>query len=980
MGACHTRHLTTQSQHNEKPPARRRLAGGFCGWTGWDLNPRPPPCHGGALPDCATGPCVAAPVRYSVRVARRGSVHGGLRTCELTAKAPSVPGATSMSKSQPQHSRSAGTALLTEAAPRAEAVCNGVANRWRHVDGYAPRDVQEAPVTTEEPDRYDPLAFEPAIAQRWYELRSYSLTPRPDSVEAGDEETYYALTMFPYPSGDLHMGHAEIFTIHDALVRHLRMQGKRVLNPIGWDAFGLPAENAARNRGADPQAWTYDNIDEQRSTIARLGYSFDWDSVLHTCDAEYYKWTQWLFLELFDAGLAYRREALVNWDPVDQTVLANEQIVDGRGERSGAEVLRVPRTQWFFRITDYADELLDGLDDIDWPDRVKNSQRAWIGRSEGAEITFRTADDGPDGSPDEVVVYTTRPDTIFGATYFVFAPEHPLVAARMEGDADYAAFLEEVSRRSDIERQSGEGGGKRGYRLPFEVINPFTNEAIPAYAADYVLMDYGTGAIMAVPVGDQRDFEFARQEGLEIRVILNPVDEDGRLLSGLDPDTMTEAYSGDGVVVNSGPYDGLSTEEAKARIIADVAEKGWGQPKVNTRLRDWLISRQRSWGAPIPIVHCTSCGEVPVPVADLPVKLPDDLDFQVQGSPLELHPTWKHDVVCPQCGNEDATRDVDTMDTFVDSSWYFLRFLSPNDDDKPWPVDAASAWLPVDQYTGGVEHAVLHLLYSRFMVKAMRDRGHLGADEPFQALLNQGQVIMDGAAMSKSKGNLVIPGEIYETYGADALRGTMLFASAPEDDIDWADVSPTGMHKWFSRVWRLTVEHIERASTGGPAVDGDGERALRRATAEAVVGASDEYNNRKYNTAIAKMMSLTNAVLDATRDGGAGPAVRESLETLLTLLAPVAPFITEELWSRLGNDGSVHEQSWPEADESLLVDDEVEIVVQVNGKVRGRVTVSADADQPAIEASAKAQVAEHIQGEVRKVIVVPGKLVNIVAK
>jgi leucyl-tRNA synthetase len=836
-------------------------------------------------------------------------------------------------------------------------------------------------VTTPDVDRYDPASFEPTLAQRWHDERTFS---QPDlSSEAGDE--FYALTMFPYPSGDLHMGHAEIFSIHDALVRHLRMTGRRVLNPIGWDAFGLPAENAARNRGADPKAWTYANIDEQRSTIVRLGYSFDWDRVLHTCDPEYYRWTQWLFVELFAAGLAYRREALVNWDPVDRTVLANEQVVDGRGERSGALIERVPRTQWFFRITDYADELLEGLEAIDWPDRVKNAQRNWIGRSEGAEVTFWTAESEPgagDGEP--VVVYTTRPDTLYGATYFVFAPEHPLVAERMADDADYQAFVDEVSSRSDVERVSGfadgdQGGGraKRGLRLSFDVVNPVTREAVPAYAADYVLMDYGTGAIMAVPAHDQRDLDFARQEGLPVRVVIRP--EDG---SVLDQDTMTEAYVGDGVTVNSGDYDGLDWRETKQRITADLDAEGVAKATVNYRLRDWLVSRQRSWGAPIPIVHCHDCGEVPVPVDQLPVRLPDDLDFTVAGSPLDLHPTWKHDVICPSCGNEDATRDVDTMDTFVDSSWYFLRFLDPTSEELPWPVDLAGRWLPVDQYTGGVEHAVLHLLYSRFVVKAMRDRGHVAADEPFQALLNQGQVIMDGASMSKSRGNLVVPGEVYDTYGADTLRGTMLFASAPEDDIDWADVSPTGMHKWLSRVWRLTVEHLARTTSAGTLPDGDDDRAaaLRRATAEAIVGTSADYDARKYNTAIAKLMTLTNAVLDATRDDDGAPeaAVREALEALLTMLAPVCPFVTEELWGRLGHDGSIHLTSWPAADTSLLVDDEVEVVLQVNGKVRGRVTVAAEADRDAMEAAARAELAEQLTGEVRKVIVVPGKLVNLV--
>jgi leucyl-tRNA synthetase len=830
-------------------------------------------------------------------------------------------------------------------------------------------------VSTDDIERYDPLAIEPPIAQRWRDEHTYSLQPRPSADRGEGDGTFYALTMFPYPSGDLHMGHAEIFTIHDALVRHLRMTGKRVLNPIGWDAFGLPAENAARNRGADPKAWTYANIEEQASTIARLGYSFDWDTVLRTCDPEYYHWTQWLFLELFDAGLAYRREALVNFCPSCGTVLANEQVVDGACERCGTEVLRQPRTQWFFRITDYADELLDDLDAIDWPERVKNAQRAWIGRSEGAEVTFRTAEST--GAQD-IVVYTTRPDTLYGATYFVFAPEHPLVLERMGDDPTYRTYLGEVSRKSEIERLStleGEGRAKRGFRLAFDVVNPVTEETIPAYAADYVLMDYGTGAIMAVPAHDQRDFDFARQENLPIRVVVQPEGGDH-----LDGDTMTESYAGDGATVNSGPYDGLDWRETKERITADLQVRGLAEATVNYRLRDWLISRQRSWGAPIPIVHCPSCGEVTVPAEDLPVRLPDDLDFTVQGSPLDEHPTWKHEVVCPACGNKDAVRDVDTMDTFVDSSWYFLRYLSPQDDTRAWPVDAAGAWLPVDQYTGGVEHAVLHLLYSRFVVKAMRDRGHLRADEPFQRLLNQGQVVLGGAAMSKSKGNLVVPGEVYETYGADTLRGTMLFASPPEDDIDWADVSPAGMNKWLARVWRLTLEHLEREEAA-TAQDADAA-TLRKATAEAIVGVSADFDARKYNTAIAKLMTLTNAVLDATRDGHAGAAVREALEALLTLLAPICPFITEELWHRLGHDTSVHDQPWPEADAHLLVESEVELVVQVNGKVRGRVTVAVGSDQATAEAAARAEegVAGYLSGPVVKVVFVPDRLLNFVVK
>ncbi len=818
--------------------------------------------------------------------------------------------------------------------------------------------------THDEPERYDPLAFEAAMAERWYDERTYTL----DRAATADADKFYAVTMFPYPSGDLHMGHAEIFTIHDTLVRHRRMNGDAVFNPIGWDAFGLPAENAAKKKGADPAKWTYANIEEQRASIVRLGNSFDWSARLHTCDPEYYKWTQWIFTEMLRMGLAERREALVNWCPGCQTVLANEQVIDGRCERSDDLVERRPLTQWFLKITQYAQELLDDLDTVEWPDRVKNMQRNWIGRSEGAHVTFRTVDGA------EVDVYTTRPDTLYGATYFVFAPEHPLVAERMGEDAEYREFLAEVARKSEIDRlsTSDDVKGKRGIRLSFDMVNPVNGETIPAYAADYVLMDYGTGAIMAVPVGDQRDFEFARQEGLEVRVIIQP--EDGEPLDG---ETMAEAWTGPGAIVNSGALDGLDVPEAKRTIIAQLEADGLGSGQVNFRLRDWLISRQRSWGAPIPVIHCSSCGPVAVPVEDLPVRLPDDLDFQVEGSPLALHPTFSTQVVCPDCGSDDARRDTDTMDTFVDSSWYFLRYLSPDDAEAAWSREELDRWMPVDQYTGGVEHAILHLLYARFVTKVMRDAGHLSASEPFQRLLNQGQVILNGSGMSKSRGNLVEPSAVYDTYGADTLRGTMLFASPPEDDIDWADVSPAGMHKWLSRVWRLSLESIGQPDGGDDAAVAE----LKKNVAKAVVEASADYDGKKYNVAIAKMMTLTNDVMAAGRAGVAGAPVREALTTLQLLLAPICPFITEELWGRLGNDGSVHLQPWPVADESLLVEDTIEVVVQVNGKVRAKVSVDAGLDRDGLGEVAAGAVADQLEGmTVVKTIVVPGRLVNFVVK
>jgi leucyl-tRNA synthetase len=816
---------------------------------------------------------------------------------------------------------------------------------------------------------YEPDVIEPPLARRWYDEATYSLP----AERLG--EAYYALTMFPYPSGDLHMGHVEIFSIHDALARHLRMTGRAVLNPIGWDSFGLPAENAAKKRGVDPRTWTYANIDQQADSIVRLGYSFDWSRRLHTSDPEYYRWTQWIFLELFAAGLAYRDEAAVNWCPGCQTVLANEQVIAGRCERSGDLVERRPLTQWFFRITDYAQELLDALDDLDWPDHVKVMQQNWIGRSEGAEIRFSTAD-----GRDTVDAYTTRPDTIFGATYFVFAPEHPLVLERTRGDDDYLAFLDDVTKRSEVERLGhleGDrpGRDKRGWRLGFDMVNPYTGEEIPAFAADYVLMDYGTGALMAVPFGDQRDFEFATDHGLPVRQIVAP--EDGGDDPAFDPERMTEAMTGRGRMVNSDFLDGLTTDEAKSRIVDDLEATGRGRRTVNFRLRDWLISRQRSWGAPIPIVHCDGCGPRPVAASDLPVLLPDDLDYTVPGSPLAAHPSWK-DTTCPDCG-APAVRETDTMDTFVDSSWYFLRYLAPRDDDEPWPRDLADRFMPVDQYTGGVEHAILHLLYSRFFVKALRDRGHLGADEPFKALLNQGQVILDGAAMSKSKGNLVEPPAVYEEYGADTLRGTILFASAPEDDIDWADVSPGGMHRWLNRVWRQALEH------GGSGIADAGDEAavaaLRRATHDLTDRISSDYDRRKYNTAIAKLMELSNAVRAATAAGVAGTPVREAIDRLLLMLAPVCPFVTEDLWTRLGRGGSVHDQRWPTVDRSLLVREETTVVVQVNGKVRGRLVVPVGADQADVEKSAFADpgLRAHLDpAAVRKVVLVPDRLVNFV--
>ncbi len=836
---------------------------------------------------------------------------------------------------------------------------------------------QEAvePDVAHDPARYDPLAIEEPIARRWFEAGTYSTSP-----DAADPPTYL-LTMFPYPSGDLHMGHAEIFSIHDALVRQRRMLGERVLNPIGWDAFGLPAENAARKRGIDPRTWTYANIEEQAASIARLGYSFDWSTRLNTCDPSYYRWTQWVFVQLMEAGLADRREGLVNWCPGCETVLANEQVIDGRCERSDDLVIRRPLVQWYLRISSYAQQLLDDLAGLDWPDRVKNIQRNWIGRSEGAVLRFGVVSDAGGEADEQVEVYTTRPDTLFGATYAVFAPEHPLVLAHMAGDPEFEAFRAEVTMRSEIERLSTFEGqaDKRGLRCNFDVVNPINGERLPAFAADYVLMDYGTGAIMAVPFGDQRDLDFARQQGLPVRAIIRPADDEAAAAS--DPETMTEAYVGPGTMINSGEFDGMDNREGGRAIVAALAARGLGEATVKFRLRDWLVSRQRSWGAPVPVIHCLDCGPVPVPVEDLPVELPDDLDFTVNGSPLAMHPTWKY-VSCPRCGR-DAERDTDTMDTFVDSSWYFLRYLSPTDTTQAWPRALADAVLPVAQYTGGVEHAVLHLLYARFVVKALRDQDLLAADEPFQALLNQGQVILDGAAMSKSRGNLVTPVEVYGVYGADTLRATMLFASPPEDDIDWAQVSPSGMHRWLSRLWRLALPDPEASddSSGGPRGTEADVLALRRATHQAIDGATADYAAHKYNTVIAKLMGLTNAVREAIRAGVSGPPVDEAVDAALLVLAPICPFITEELWTLRGHEGSVHDQRWPQADPTLLTQDSVELVVQVDGKVRARMTVEVGTAEGRLaeQAAGIEAIAALLDGrQVARTVVVPDRLVNFV--
>jgi len=816
---------------------------------------------------------------------------------------------------------------------------------------------------------YDPQEIELRWQAAWEQAGLFhgdDTSPKPP---------FYALHMFPYPSGDLHMGHAEAFSLSDAVARYARLRGYEVINPIGWDSFGLPAENAAIKRGVDPKAWTYENIETQAATMRRMGFAWDWSRRLHTSDPEYYRWTQWIFLELYKAGWAYRKGASVNWCPTDQTVLANEQVVGGLCERCDTPVTKKTLEQWFFKITEFAQRLLDDMSLLEgqWPERVLTLQRNWIGRSEGAEVTFTIAETG-----EEIVVYTTRPDTLYGATFFVVAPEHARAAdwAALGGvSAEFDTFVEDTKRKSEIERLSTGDAPKAGVNLGVHAVNPVNGELLPVYAADYVLMDYGTGAIMAVPAHDTRDLAFARAHNLPVKIV---VQAEGA--ESADPETMTEAAAGEGITVNSGAYDGLDWRETKQRITADLAAKGLGEATINFRLRDWLISRQRFWGAPIPIIHCPACGEVPVPEDQLPVRLPDaeEMDFAPTGeSPLAKHATWSQ-VACPDCGG-DARRDTDTMDTFVDSSWYYLRYCSPHRDDVAFDRALVDRWMPVQQYTGGIEHAILHLLYSRFFTKALHDLGHLGFVEPFARLKSQGMVLMDGAAMSKSRGNLVQPKAVVDEFGADTLRATMLFAAPIEDDVDWADVSTAGMFKWLSRLIRLADEAAANA-----AVEAGDPAPLRKATHKAIASVTEDYEQFKYNTAIAKLMTLANETSSALREQAVtGSVVREALEALAIMLSPIAPHVAEEVWHRFGHEGFVASAAWPTFDASLLVEDTKKVPVQVDGKVRATVLVATGAAQEAAEALARAE--ENIQRaldgrEVVKVIWVPDRMLNLVTR
>jgi leucyl-tRNA synthetase len=803
---------------------------------------------------------------------------------------------------------------------------------------------------------YDPSEIEPKWASAW-EVEGLHHA-------GGDDDPrprFYALDMFPYPSGDLHMGHAEAFALGDAIPRFRSMQGYNVFHPIGWDSFGLPAENAAIKRGIHPKEWTYANIEKQARSFQRYGVSFDWRSRLHTSDPQYYRWTQWLFQKLFERDLAYRKLAPANWCPKDQTVLANEQVVAGACERCGTPVVRKDLTQWFFRITDYAQALLDEMELLPgWSDRVLTMQRNWIGRSEGAEVEFEIAETG-----ERITVFTTRPDTLWGVTFFVFAPEHP----RLEELARAGDSWDEVRRMRDAlqarpltSREQAES--RQGIVLGVHAVNPVNGEKVPCFAAPYVLLEYGTGAVMGVPGHDQRDFEFARAHDLPVRVVIQPEGEsrDGR--------SMERAWDHQGVMVSSGPFDGTPSPEGIPELIRWLEREGKGRAAVSYRLRDWLISRQRYWGCPIPIVHCPSCGEVPVPEDQLPVELPDDVDFSPTGeSPLAKHEGFVN-VSCPRCGGQ-ATRETDTMDTFVDSSWYFYRYFSPNDDERAFDPEAVARWMPVDQYTGGIEHAILHLLYSRFVCKVLNDIGLVPFREPFPMLLNQGMVIVAGAKMSKSRGNLVEPMPLVDRWGADTVRVTMLFANKPEDDIDWADVSPDGVRSWLDRVWRT----VHEAANG----QGSDSEPLRRLTHRTIRVVTELYERYRFNVVVARLMELTNEIRAAL---DRGETARASARTLVLLLAPLAPFVTEELWREtLGEEGSVHRGPWPAFDPELARESTVTLVVQVDGRVRDRIEVPAEVSPSEAErlARSSAGALRALGGrEVVRVVARPPKLVNLV--
>jgi leucyl-tRNA synthetase len=824
---------------------------------------------------------------------------------------------------------------------------------------------KDASIDPREADRYDFADIQDRWLPVWDELAPFR------SGDPTDQRPKkYVIDMFPYPSGDLHMGHAEAYAIGDVIARYWVLKGFNVMHPIGWDAFGLPAENAAIKNNLDPGTWTYENIAQQKASMRNYACSFDWDRVLYTCDPSYYRWNQWFFLQMFTRGLAYRKFSAVNWCPNCQTVLANEQVVAGECERCDTVVTKKKLAQWYLRITDYADRLLDDMQELEgkWPEKVLLMQRNWIGRSQGAHVDFVI-----EGREEPVTVYTTRPDTLFGATFFVVAADSDLaaeLAAGTQAQPEFEKYLEKVKASSEMDRLDS-SREKTGVFLQRYAINPVNGEKIPVYAADYVLADYGTGAIMAVPAHDQRDLDFARTFDLPVNVVVE---------SETDPRETGIATADNGVLINSGPLDGLTKVEAIPRMIEILAERGTGEAATNYRLRDWLISRQRYWGTPIPIIHCPTCGEVPVPEDQLPVELPstEGMDLSPQGvSPLATATDWVN-VACPQCGGA-ALRDTDTMDTFVDSSWYFLRYTDPNNSEAPFAPEKVKEWLPADQYVGGVTHAILHLLYSRFWVKVAYDMGLVDFVEPFTRLLNQGMVLKDGSAMSKSRGNLVRLSDELGENGVDAIRLSMVFAGPPEDDVDWAEVSPSGSRKFLARAWRLAGD-VSSAAGVDPTT---GDLAMRKATHKTIADVEQSIESMRFNVVVARIMELVNATRKAI-DSGCGPAdpaVREAVESIAIMLSVVAPYTSEDMWNKLGHQPPVARAAWPVLDPALLVQDSVTCVVQVAGKIKDRLEVSPDIDPAELEklALASESVQAALDGKgIRTVIVRAPKIVNVV--
>ena len=822
-------------------------------------------------------------------------------------------------------------------------------------------------------ERYVPQEIEKKWQEKWFGENTYKTEMDPD------RKKYYVLEMFPYPSGNLHMGHVRNYSIGDVLARYKTMEGYNVLHPMGFDAFGMPAENAAIKHGVKPSDWTFSNIDNMKRQQRGMGLSYDWDREVQTCRPDYYRWTQWLFELFYKKGLAYKKEASVNWCDTCGTVLANEQVIDGKCWRCDSDVVKKDLSQWFLKITDYADELLADLKELKgWPERVKTMQENWIGRSEGAEFSFDVPDYG-----EKIPVYTTCPHTVFGVTYVVLAVEHPLVEKLIKGrenEAEIRAFMDETKNLSEMERTSSESE-KKGMFTGAYAVNPFNGRRVPIWITNYVLYEYGTGAVMGVPTHDERDWMFASKYGLEKILV---VDKPGEPLS---LDTMDNAYVEPGVLINSGEFTGMDSEKAKPAIIQWIEDHKIGKRKVNYRLRDWLISRQRYWGAPIPVIYCPHCGEVLVPEKDLPVKLPENVKFE-QGavSPLAQCEEFVN-CTCPKCGGP-AKRETDTMDTFICSSWYYMRYTDAKNSEKPFGRDEVDYWGPVDQYIGGIEHAILHLLYSRFFTKVLRDAGLTGFKEPFTNLLTQGMVIKDGSKMSKSKGNVVSPEEIISKYGADTARLFILFAAPVERDLEWSDQGVEGAYRFLNRVWRIVGHFEEQIKSGPDTYDVNAltkeEKEVRRILHVTIRKVTEDIRDRfMFNTAISSIMELVNAfyTLQDKQNVNAGLA-RETALQMLKLLAPFAPHITEELWSRIA-EGSVHEQKWPVWDEAATQQDEIEVVLQINGKVRDKIVVPANLDREALQEAALAQprVKAHTDGKtVVKVICVPKKLVNIVVK